>query len=297
MDTVFEEMMVEKVTERVGEECEIRIRKVGKNNGVSRTAIESVKGDDNMGTLVYLDDFFREGLSEEEVDMMADEIATACKSEKLVDPASVVKSVMNWEYAKKHLVMRIVNAGWNAENLQGIPHRDFLDLAIVYHVMISDFDSSSTMTSPVNGNMIFEWGVSENELYEAAMENMKKNLPETFQSMASILGFKEDPDMGSPLYVLSNSGGVYGATALLYGEALKKMAERTGSDIYILPSSIHEVLLLPANHETVCEKDLLDMVWTINRTQVERQDWLSDNIYRYCRASGHISVISQAEAA
>jgi len=297
MNTVFEEMMVEKVMERVGGGCEIRIRKIGKNNGVSKTAIESVKDGDNVGTLVYLDDLFREGLSEKEVDMMADEIAATCRNERPVEPASVVRNIMNWEYAKNHLVMRIVNAEWNAENLQGIPHRNYLDLAIVYHIMLSDFDSPGSMTSPVTGNMFFEWGISEDQLYEAAMENMKKNLPETFQSMASILGIKEDADMDSPLYVLSNSGGAYGAAALLYGEALKQMADRTGSDIYILPSSIHEVLLLPANHAAVCEKDMLDMVRTINRTQVERQDWLSDNIYLFHRKTGSISVISQAAAA
>lgn len=296
MNTIIEEMLVNKVEERVGDGYSVRIRDVGKNNGVSRTAMEFTERGDCMGTLVYLDEIFSEEPSEADVDRIADQIAEIGCQEKPVDQAGV-KKFLNWDYARSRLVVRLVNAKWNSESLKGIPHRDFLDLEVTYSLLLNDYEESGMITASVTDQMFRLWGVSEEELYMTALENMRKRLPESCRSIASVIGIEEDENE-APLYVLSNSGGAHGAAALLYSDAPRKMAERNDCDVYILPSSVHEVLLLPANNlEGRNEAEMLAMVRTINRTQVERQDWLSDNIYRYCRTSGEIAVISQAEAA
>ena len=299
MTTLFQDVMLEKVTERVGGNCEIRIRKIGKNNGIEKTAIEAVKPGNNSGTLIYLEDFYREDITESEMDRAADQIAETCCTELPIDKGSVVKNVTFWEYAKPRLVFRLVNAEWNAEHLEGHPHREFLDFAVVYHILLSGYDSEQFMTTAVTQDLLHQWGVSEDELYKTAYDNMKEHFPEICQPLSDVLGILDPSEEEKPeceLYLLSMGKMLYGAAALIYGEALRNLADRLESDIYILPSSIHEVLLLPAE-ERQDEDSLLYMVRSINRTQVRRQEWLSDNIYRYHRKNGSISVIRQAEAA
>ena len=117
MNTIIEEMLVNKVEERVGDGYSVRIRDVGKNNGVSRTAMEFTEKGDCMGTLVYLDEIFSEEPSEADVDRIADQIAEIGCQEKPVDQAGV-KKFLNWDYARSRLVVRLVNAKWNSESLK-----------------------------------------------------------------------------------------------------------------------------------------------------------------------------------
>ncbi len=90
------------------------------------------------------------------------------------------------------------------------------------------------------------------------------------------------PD-ASPLYVLTNSSGICGACALLYPDQLKNFADMLESDLVILPSSIHEVLLVPYD-DHISFDELAHMVSHINRAEVPVEDRLSDQVYLYSRA-------------
>lgn len=91
------------------------------------------------------------------------------------------------------------------------------------------------------------------------------------------------------MYVLTNQRGIYGAAAMLYPELLKDFAERQKTDLVILPSSVHEVLLVPV-------RGSLDFAWfrcmvrSINRSEVPPEDWLSDQVYVYRRREGRVKI-------
>ena len=93
------------------------------------------------------------------------------------------------------------------------------------------------------------------------------------------------------MYVLTNSTGSLGAAALFYPDVKEKAAELMGSDYYILPSSVHEVILVPDN-PSIDAKDLCKMVKEANRTVVEEKDILSDNVYHYSREDRRLDKVS-----
>ena len=84
----------------------------------------------------------------------------------------------------------------------------------------------------------------------------------------------------SCMYVLGNERKLFGAAVMLYDGLLEKMSEIIGGDFYLLPSSLHELILIPDEGR---EKggDLWKMVCEINETQVEPEDVLTDSVYYY----------------
>ena len=131
-------------------------------------------------------------------------------------------------------------------------------------------------------------------LYAVAQENMKKSMPELLVSMKDLLeettGLKMGEDTYLPMYVLTNQEKVYGAAAMLYSEHMKKLAERWQTDLLILPSSNHEVLLLPDDGQNEYAF-YRQMVEEVNTTQVEPEEVLSYSLYRYCREKAEVEEI------
>ncbi len=129
------------------------------------------------------------------------------------------------------------------------------------------------------------WGISPDELHECAMKNSRELMPVEVQDIGSLLA-----SMGCPvdlvgvsetpmLYVISNKQRCNGAASILYSDCLDQLSEKLGSDLYILPSSVHETLALSVGKSAVSE--LAQMVREVNATQVSPQEQLSDHVYRY----------------
>lgn len=173
------------------------------------------------------------------------------------------------EKLSNSLVYFLVNREKYASVLKDIPHRDLLDLSLVYKVVIDLEDCR--MDGPVFTNeMAEEMNLTEEDLFRFASRNTPLKLPPVLTEV--------DDDL---FYIISNINSVAGAAAMLYDGVLDMLAARLDADFYVLPSSIHEVLAVPAgNHDA---KELLDMVTGINEVLVEEKDWLSDHIYYYNR--------------
>lgn len=166
----------------------------------------------------------------------------------------------------KELVMcQLVNVDKNREMLKGMPHREYLDLAIIYRVMFED-GNSALVTNGLAGDM----GMEEEELYQMARRNLSRILP----IKEKIIGSEDDIDM-----IFVSSSFIYGAIILLDAERLGKIAERIGGDFYIILSSIHELIIMPASK---WNKEALEVaLWEFNRTVIEPDIYLSDTVYLY----------------
>lgn len=92
------------------------------------------------------------------------------------------------------------------------------------------------------------------------------------------------------IYVLSNTYGITGAAVLLYPEELEKMSELLQSDLIILPSSVHEVLVVEDDGHIELSV-YLNMVRSVNQEDVPEEDILSDNIYVYRRGTKILELI------
>jgi hypothetical protein len=213
--------------------------------------------------------------------------------------------VTDFSACKERICYKLVNADRNRELLADAPHIIVCDdLAVLFYILVSN-DGEGTATITVRNNMTDLWGVEEDELFKIALLNTQRLFRGSVMSMASVmmdlLSDRMDDEYSSeffdmvvsedmvPMYVCSNSQKVNGAGVILYKDLLKQFAEKTGSDFYILPSSIHETLLVPVSDQMEVEA-LRSMVREVNATQVAPEEVLSDNVYIYRREDDKISL-------
>lgn len=210
------------------------------------------------------------------------------------------------EYAnvKNNIVYKLIYTERNRELLEDIPYIEFLDLSIVFQCLISKKEShlETLLIHNVHTKL---WGVTVEELYRAAEENTQKLLPHELRNMADVMEeiMKEEDaeefnhgdcmaelESTKPLYVLTNKKGIDGAVSMIYPGLLKDFADRIGSGFYIIPSSVHEVLLLPSEN-TEDRENLKDMVKEINDTQMEAEEILSYSMYWFDKSKGKICIL------
>lgn len=209
---------------------------------------------------------------------------------------NVLEKFEDFEKVKPFICFVLVNRERNRELLKRAPHRSFVDMEVVYQVVFSW--SSEQITSCIVTNAIMNvWKIDEQTLFEHAFVNTKT----IFQPCISRLDRMLEELAGEPvtmqcaneetLYIATNSIGLNGAAVILYDQVLQFFANKIHDDFYILPSSTHEVLFLPAG-TGMEEEDILRMVREINEEHVEKEYVLSDNIYYYNMDTGLIDTIS-----
>lgn len=209
----------------------------------------------------------------------------SCNKEKMKDP----------DYAKEHVIFQFVNSEQNREMLTGMPHREFLDLSIVYRLVLKT-DEHGIASALVSNTLAGIWGFTESQLFQLAIENTARLLPPCVKSMHEVLlemsyatdipqevlenmtGFVPADEL---MYVITNSKGINGSISMLYESMLHDLAEKLDSDLYILPSSIHEVIAVSTIMGN--PEDLSAMVVEVNNGVLDPGDKLSDHVYYYDR--------------
>ena len=255
----------------------------------------------NAGPSIPIDDMFdkyENGESFDEIMSKVAEIVTGALDDM---PKELTSDGLDFEGAKDKIVMCLVNTEQNREMLKHVPHREFEDLSIIYRWCIKN-DHDGMRSTIVNDGLAERIGVNEEELYRLASENTKKILPITVRSMEDVISemimgdimggvpqkdedeiaFEEmisDLSTQNPMYVISNKSNMFGASAILYEENLRMLAEKLDDNLFILPSSIHECIAVPASMGIA--EELSAMVLEGNTEQVELADRLSNNVYHY----------------
>lgn len=211
--------------------------------------------------------------------------------------------IMEFENVRDSIIFRVVNFEMNRTFLETVPHRRYLDLAVAYMVEIPDMESADkTYTAMVSNKLMDEWGITEEELYSTAKENYFTKKPTVLKDMRTvilgIMGLDADSDVfseynGEPkMYVMSNEKNVHGAAAILDIDTIRRLAGDLERNLYLLPSSVHECIIIP-EYDEVNEKTLLSLVRDTNEQVVCRMEWLSNNIYYYDRECDMIRVIEK----
>lgn len=206
----------------------------------------------------------------------------------------------NYEVAKEHLFIRVSDAERNGEILTGLPHRRVENLAITYHI-VAEIGEEGIGSTPVTNRMLNGFGITEEQLHQDALDNSPKIFPAKVETMSSMMdkmmredmrraGMTEEEidlyfeNMGlndpNPLTVVTNEHQTNGAAVLFYPGQMEKLGETVNGDFFILPSSTHEVLILP-DDGGVTYQELKAMVMEINSTQVSPEDRLADEVYHY----------------
>ena len=279
-------------------DCEVVIRKVNKTNrevdGLNMLDIPGLK---NATPTLYVNDLYEKyektGDYEEVARMAAETMEYGIKSFN----SQIKGECLDTSKLKDKVFFSLINAEQNRELLNTVPHREFEDLAIVYRWNIGS-DSMGTYTNLVNNDLAEKEGLTENDLYNAANKNTKELFPVLVKNMNEVISeiifgdselsgemeeeFKEvmmETQDERSMYVITNESKLFGAASMLYEEPLHELAEKIGSDLYILPSSIHEVIAVSADFGSPDE--LAEMVYEINMDQVDINDRLSNQVYCY----------------
>lgn len=294
----FEEF-IEEVKLRIPEYLEqfpienVEIHQMLKNNGVLETGLVILLESSNISPNIYLEHYYelyKDGHMFEEI--LAD-IATAYifAKEQVADKEYVP---YDEEQVRKHLFIRLVNQEQNEDFLQKCPYIPYLDLAITFrYIVISDGERIGSVL--VSFEDMERWKFDLETLYEYALSNMRNMFEPRMVRLEEMLRERmedleeEIPDIENPLYVLTNDIGMNGASFMLYEDILETFAREQESSFYILPSSIHEVLLLPEK-ESIDVDFLAQTVCDVNRLAVAKIEYLSDSVYRYDFATKRISI-------
>ena len=195
--------------------------------------------------------------------------------------------------AKDNIVFQLVNTEQNREMLAEVPHREFQDLSIIYRWVVK-VDAEGIQSTVVKNGLAEQFGVNEEQLFKLAAENTRRIFPPCIKSMNEVLLEMFEKD-GMPrkiaemmlgempadrmMYVISNDRGINGAISMLYEDKLHSLAMELENDLYILPSSVHEVIAVSVDMGEPYE--LAQMVSEINMDQVELEERLSNQVYHY----------------
>ena len=200
-------------------------------------------------------------------------------------PAVDVSELMNYEAAKKYLCFDVVGSDRNADMLEKVPHTDKENISMVYRLQL-DSTENGAATVLITNAMMEQFGVTKEQLHADAMENAQEIRPADFRTMAAVMaemmGMPEEmmADMAPPMYVATNQDKVQGAAVMFYPDFMDQAAKELGGDIFILPSSVHEVLILP-DDGNMNAQELMEMVTSINASEVSPEDRLTDSVYHY----------------
>ena len=274
--------------QRIGEGAQVRLHRITKNNSVCLDALSISEDGGKIAPTIYLNDFYEHYAAGGTMPELLDQMEHIYRKSRTELPFDA-EFYHDFEKVKDRLACKLINEGRNEQLLKKIPHRSFLDLAVAVYYSFED-EAFGTGTILVHESHRKTWGVSEDALLEHARANTLKIQPWEFLSMDKILekycgeeqgqGADGRENSAIPMYVLTNRGNYFGAASMLFDSVLQEIAEKLGGDFWVLPSSIHECIIVPADFPTDRE-ELQDMVSEINRCAVAEEDFLSDEVYFY----------------
>lgn len=271
----------------------ISIQSIPKNNGIVREALVIHEPHTNLSPMIYPEDYYRlytEGTSLDELCSIVYDVFLEARLNHPVDASRFT----DYGKAKETLIFQVISYEKNCLRLPDIPHIRYLDLAVVFCCLIR-MENGKDSTALIHREHLKLWNVDLETIKKQAFSNTPRLLPALIQPIADALRelVTSNPSLNrllpdsfgqtaSSLYVLTNTSQVCGAACMLYPSLLQKFAEKLGTDLYILPSSIHEVLLLPTAGRNSDER-LSALVRTVNSEQIPPAQMLSDSVYFYSR--------------
>ncbi len=290
----FENAIVDRVKEILSEEeYTFTVKPVNKNNGIKLHGLVIGNNVSNISPTIYLDYYYDSYKDGKSIDVLANKIVNQYQRFEL-DEDYDISSYTEWDKVRSTICYKLINKEKNEELLQGVPYIEYLDLAVVFYSLITSLQLE-TSSILVKNEHLKHWGIKKEELFEIASENTPKLLGSEIRNLTDIVkelmegnGFIspfEDDEVYEdsrqyPIYVLTNKKTLFGAGCVLYKNLLAEFSKKVESDLFIIPSSIHEVLLIPKTNEFDSDY-LTELVKQVNSTELDDEDILSDHVYYY----------------
>ncbi|MBO4280595.1 MAG: hypothetical protein J5872_01940 [Lachnospiraceae bacterium] len=301
----FCEEVRERVISQLGEPYEATIRKVVKNNQTEHRTIVIREGGDEIMPSIYLETFYEEYSHGMKMEEIVESVLRVYRENRNPWPEGID---LSFEGLKEKIGFRVVNYERNRETLEGMPFLRIEDWAVCFECVLSR-ENGQVGAFRIDYTTMANWKIGLKELTELASENSFGMFPSKLEPIEEVLAgmlisrIEEDRSLsreereqktkevidgvlsrrdecGLPMYVLSNAMNHFGASAILNIPFMDKVREKLKEDFFILPSSVHELILIPVSCAPDEEK-LLRMVHDVNEREVPEEEYLSDGVYRY----------------
>lgn len=317
----FLELIVDKVKSQMEENVEVGLHHVVKNNGISLDAIVMLHEKRNTAPNIYLNTYYEQYQEGRAIDCILSEILMVYHNSQM-QPEIDLKQLEQFENIQSNIIYRLVNYKKNENLLKDTPYIRFVDFAVIFYCLVNK-DEEGIGSIRITGEMAKKWNVSSKQLMKCAQRNTPKLFPvrlttmeellsglfqadmkhvlENYEDVLEVEDIKENADhmvkqmvesmregRTVEMFVLTNQMGVNGASVILYPNILKEFSELCGSNLYLLPSSIHEFIIVP-KYEFIHKEELTRMVQEVNEAQVAEEEILSDHVYEYCMEQDCIS--------
>ena len=294
---IFKGVVEEKFKEFLPEKyqnAQVEIRPVDKvNRTLDGLSIRVNEQGMNISPTIYVNHMYEDYVTTENLNATLERAAEGFMKAMEQKESINVNELTNAECAKDKIVFQLINTEQNKEMLANMPHREFKDLSVIYRMVVK-IDGEGIASTPVHNGLAETLGFTEEQMFKLAAENTKRLLPPVVKSMNDVMReiFMKDgmpPEIADmmlgemppeqQMYVISNNKGINGAVSMLYEDGLHDLAEKLGSDLYIMPSSIHEVIAVSTDLGN--PNELAAMVAEINMDQVALDERLSNQVYHY----------------
>lgn len=279
---IFANNVLNAIKERLGDYYKVTLNPVTKNNGLNLLGLVIQKHNNAICPNIYLDDYYKQSLRGRSFEDIVEDILETYANSMMNTNLS-----LDWIYNKEDFLSKVayklVNRDLNQDMLESVPYIPIVgDLVKVFYLSVSMGEESGTIL--IHNGLMETSGVSLEELNESANSNTPNLYPFEFESMENILsGFLSGNDASTAhcgMYVLSNTQKVFGASTLCYKGVLDKICAELRSSVYIIPSSIHELIILRADNPNDISL-LNELIREVNSTQVSREELLSNHLYYY----------------
>lgn len=307
--TDFAEAVRTETIKKLGGEYQVTVETKNKNNKAVYTGLHISRKGMEAEPLVYLDDYFKQYQNGNMT--VSEAVECVVRASRKKGPSVEIRQFLEYENVKDSIVYRLINTEMNRELLDDLPHMEFLDLSVVFCCLVMEEEDNPAFIWIHNIHMKL-WDVTVEELYWAASENTQRlekpelmNIEEILYDVLPEKGFSlnendrsmeeepagnNDAESTVPVYVLSSRKRLQGAACMLYPDLLRRIADRMDSSYYIIPSSIHELLLIPA--AGFADRDELKaMICEINDTHVAPEERLSYSLYGYDRKENKVEIL------
>ncbi|MGF0031976.1 DUF5688 family protein [Bariatricus sp. SGI.154] len=272
-----------KVKEGVEDNITVYIQTSVKNNGTRRLGITLAERGINISPTIYLEEYYQQFQQGNSVDDIAGDILRLYREIRF-QRSWEGEFIRDYQKIEGKIVYHLVNREANKELLKEVPYEEYLDLAIIFYVLL-EVNSYGMASMLIRDEHLKMWGVTDKEIYQRACQNTWRVLPYEFETMHAVieeLTGDEEPEEKDVLYILSNRIRSYGAAAILYENRLEGIGDYLKENYYVLPSSVHEMIIVPES-EAPGKEELCCLVTEINETQVDEEEVLSNQVYYYDR--------------
>ncbi len=295
----FKQQLTENLKEFFPSETNISIHQFSHNNHILLDGLTILEPNSNISPTIYLNYYFEKYQSGLPFSTIQEQILHYYYNHsqvRMIDTSFFTC----FENIHSRIVYKVIHYEKNIALLKDIPYLSYLDLAIVFYCLLQE-EPYKNASIPIYNHHLDYWNVSKETLLHLAEKNTPFLLPFCCDSLADLIfptlsllpeeqpSTEETLEEEIPMYVLTNQQRQNGACCILYHDVLKQIAEQLYDNLYILPSSIHEVIIIPASRADH-PSELSHIVQEINLTEVSPEEVLSDCVYYYNRTSQELSI-------